>query len=144
MKDVVCPVLLVTSELLAHESDGVPEPDESLLCGRLKNSEFLCNLDKLLAHLPESQRSELAELVHRFPCLFGDIPSRTTWIEHDVDVGDAQPIKQHFYCVAPAKRSYLDAEVDYMLQNDIAVRSASSLASPCILVSKHDGTQRFC
>ncbi len=58
-----------------------------------KNSESLCNLDKLLAHLPESKRSELAELIHKFPCLFGDIPSRTSWIKHDIDVGDAQPIK---------------------------------------------------
>ncbi len=144
VKNVVCPALLVTSEVLTQESDGVPEPDESLLCGRLKNSESLCNLDKLLAHLPESKRSELAELIHKFPCLFGDIPSRTSWIKHDIDVGDAQPIKQHFYRVAPAKRSYLDAEVDYMLQNNIAVPSASSWASPCILVPKHDGTPRFC
>lgn len=102
VKNVVCPVLLVTSEVLTQESDGVPEPDESLLCGRLKNSESLCNLDKLLAHLPESKRSELADLVHKFSCLFGDIPSRTSLIEHDIDVGDAQPIKQHFYHVAPA------------------------------------------
>lgn len=52
---------------------------------------------------------------------------------HDIDVGDAQPIKQHFYRVAPAKLSYLDAEVNYMLQNNIAVPSASSWAFPCIL-----------
>ncbi len=37
VKNVVCPALLVTSEVLTQESDGVPEPDESLLCGRLKN-----------------------------------------------------------------------------------------------------------
>ncbi len=41
-------------------------------------------------------------------------------------------------------RLNLDAEVDYMLQNNIAVPSASSWASPCILVPKHDGTPRFC
>ncbi len=83
----VRPALAVTSEGLAPESDGVLEPDESLLCGWLKNSESLGNLDKLLAHLSESRRSELSVLVRRYPCLFGDIPSETEWIEHDIDGG---------------------------------------------------------
>lgn len=80
---------------IKHE-DGVPEPDDSLLYGRLKNSEALSNLDKLLSHLPELGRSELSELVLKYPCLFADIPSRTQWIEHDIDMGEAQPSKQRF------------------------------------------------
>lgn len=84
------------------------------------------------------------ELARKYPGLFGDIPSRTDWIEHDIDVGDAEPIKQQFYRMAPVKRSCLDAEVAYMLQNDIAVSSSSSWASPCILVPKQDGSSRFC
>lgn len=55
----------VTMEGLTQEGDGVP--DESLLSGRLKNSESLCNLDTLLAHL----QTELSELIHKFPFLFG-------------------------------------------------------------------------
>ena len=51
VKEVVRPALAVLSEVFAQEGDGVPEPDESLLYGRLKNSESLCNLDKLLGHL---------------------------------------------------------------------------------------------
>lgn len=97
-----------------------------------------------MAHLPAEKRSELSDMIRRFPCLFGDVPSRTSWIEHDIDVGEAQPIKQQFYHVAPAKRVYLDAEVDYMLKHDIAVPSPSSWASSCILVPKQDGTPRFC
>ena len=46
--------------------------------------------------------------------------------------------------MAPVKHSCLDAEVAYMLQNNIAVPSSSSWASPCILVPKQDGTPRFC
>lgn len=48
----------------------------------------LCNLDKL----SESKYSELSELVQRYTYLYGDTPSRTDWIEYDIDVGDAQPI----------------------------------------------------
>lgn len=144
LKDDVRPVLVVASEALGQEGDGVPEPDESLLRGRLKNSESLSNLDNLLSHLPESKREELSQLLHKFPCLFGDIPSQTDWIEHDIDVGDARPIKQQFYRMAPGKRDCLEAEVSYMLQNNIAAPSSSSWASPCILVPKQDGTPRFC
>lgn len=112
--------------------------------GRLKNSETLCNLDKLFVHLPESNRAELVQLVSRYPCLFGDIPSQTDWAEHDIDVGDSKPIKQQFYRVPPTKRDYLDSEVSYMLENGIAEPSSSSWASPCILVPKQDRTPRFC
>lgn len=71
------------------------------------------------------------------------MPSRTDWVEHDIDVGEVQPIRQHFYRVSP-KREYLDAEVEYMVKHDIAGPSSSSWASPCLLVPKSGNTPRFC
>lgn len=139
----VRPALAVDTLAVAQE-DSVPEPDDSLLCGRLKNSESLEKLDTLLSHLSDSQRVELSKMIRKYPVLFGDVPSRTTWIEHDIDVGNAQPIKQRFYRMAPKKLKYLDAEIDYMVKNNIARPSSSSWASPCILVPKPDDTARFC
>ncbi|XP_059424797.1 NLR family CARD domain-containing protein 3-like [Carassius carassius] len=46
------------------------------------------------------------------------------WIEHDIDVGEAKPIKQRFYRVSPDKRELMEAEINYMQENDIAVGSA--------------------
>lgn len=68
----------------------------------------------MLKHLPEPQRTELVNLIKGYPCLFADIPSRTHLIEHDIDVGDAQPVKQCFYRMSPDKRENLEAEVTYM------------------------------
>ena len=85
--------LAVDTCSVAQETDGVPEPDDSLLSGRLKNSESLCNLQSLLSHLPEEQRVELVELIGRFPQLFGDVPSRISRSVHYIDVGEAQPIR---------------------------------------------------
>lgn len=68
-----------------------------------------------MAHLPELKRRELSELVQKYPCLFSDVPSQTIWIEHDIDVEDASPIKQQFYRMAPGKCECLEAEVMYML-----------------------------
>ena len=50
---------------------------QGLLCGRLRNTDTLNNLDNLLGHLHESKCVELAELIGRFPSLFGDTPSQT-------------------------------------------------------------------
>ena len=36
---------------------------------------------------------------------------------HDVDVGGAEPIKQHSYRVNPKKREIMRKEIDYMLEN---------------------------
>ncbi len=79
-----------------------------------------------------------------FPSLFSDTPSCTHLIEHDIDVGDAEPIRQRFYRVSQDKQRHLEAEVKYLLDNGLAKPSYSSWASPCILVSKPDGTHRFC
>ena len=62
---------------------------------RLSNSEMLKDLLSLMPHLSASQRHDLVSLILDFKCLFGDSPSRTNVLEHDIDVGDARPIKQH-------------------------------------------------
>ena len=65
-------------------------------------------------------------------------------IEHDIDVGDAKPVRQRFYRVSLDKRKSLDSSVQYLLDNGLAVPSYSSWASPCLLVKKSDSSFRFC
>lgn len=76
--------------------------------------------------------------------MFGDTPSRTDWVEHDIDVGNASPVRQRYYRVSPEKRDLMEAEIKYMQENDIAVSSCSDWASPCLLAGKPDGSVRFC
>ena len=111
---------------------------------KLQNSQILNDLGTKLSHLPSVQRKELAEVITQYRKVFPDVPSKTNLIEHDVDVGDSAPIKQHPYRVSPMKKELLDKEVQYMLKNDIIEESQSNWSSPCILVPKHDGGFRFC
>lgn len=129
---------------VVQEDEDVQEPDDMVLCGRLKNSECLVNLDKLLSHLDLVKREALSKLIKNFPGLFQDTPTCTHLVEHDIEVGECKPIRQRFYRVHPDKRKFLDAEVQYMLDNGIAQPSSSSWASPCLLVPKSDNTPRFC
>ena len=72
------------------------------------------------------------------------MPLRTDTIIHDVDVGDAQPIKQHPYRLNPQKEEYLKNEVQYLLDNDFIEPSQSNWSSPCLLVPKPDKSYRMC
>ena len=78
---------------------------------KLQNSQILNDLGTKLSHLPLVQRKELAEVITQYREVFPDVPSKTTLIEHDVDVGDSAPIKQHPYRVSPMKKELLDKEV---------------------------------
>lgn len=72
------------------------------------------------------------------------MPSRTTVIEHDIDVGDAKPIKQHAYRCSVEKRDIMKREVAHLLENGLAKPSSSPWSSPCLLTPKSDGASRFC
>ncbi|KAG1933868.1 gag-pol fusion protein [Pimephales promelas] len=124
--------------------EDVVIPDDGVLQPRLKNSEKLSNLDTLLGHLSKERALAVESLICNFPALFSDTPSCTHLIKHDIDVGDFEPIRQRFYRVSLEKQQHLEAEVKYLLDNGLAEPSYSSWASPCILVSKPDGTYRFC
>ena len=72
------------------------------------------------------------------------MPTRTNKFFHDVDVGDAKPIKQHPYRSNPVKQQILKEEIQYMLQNYFIEPSKSEWWSPCILVPKPDENFRMC
>ena len=76
--------------------------------------------------------------------LFSDVPTQTDLLEHDIDVGDAEPIRQCFYRVPIEKKESQDKEVQYLLDNNLAEPSFSSWSSEYLLVKKSDGTHRFC
>ena len=114
--------------------------DSALLC----NSDVLDNLDKKLCHLTSPEREEMVKAITEFSDIFPDVPGKTTCALHNVDVGDATPIKQNPYCVNPQKLEFMRKEVDYMLKHGIIEPSQSNWSSPCLLVPKSDGSYRFC
>ncbi len=124
--------------------DDVAEQEFSVPSGRLSNSVILKDLDVHLSHLTPNQRKDIVVLMEDSCSLFCDIPSQTTVLQHDIDVGDAQPIKQHPYRLNPKKSELMKTEVKYLRQNNFASPSQSAWSSPCLLVPKSDSSVRFC
>ncbi|XP_019209398.1 uncharacterized protein LOC109198415 [Oreochromis niloticus] len=126
------------------DEDGLKLCDASYQSARMLNSEVLSQLSTYLFHLTREQQLDIERLVNIHLKLFGDMPSHTTVIEHDIDVGNAVPIKQHAYRVNMAKREMINKEVDYLLKHGLVIPSYSPWSSPCLVTPKSDGTPRFC
>uniref|UniRef100_A0AAZ1Y236 Integrase catalytic domain-containing protein n=1 Tax=Oreochromis aureus TaxID=47969 RepID=A0AAZ1Y236_OREAU len=121
----------------------IKTPDRSS-GARLENSKILEDLKAHLFYLDEPLKQDIYSLICGHTMLFSDKPTQTTVLEHDIDVGDHRPIKQHTYRVNPVKRAVMKKEVEYLLKNGFAVPSFSPWSSPTLLVPKSDETPRFC
>jgi len=67
-----------------------------------------------LSHLSLAESTDVQSLVAEFSHVFGDIPSQSTVLEHDIDLGSTPLIKQHPYRVNPTKYAQLQHQVHYM------------------------------
>lgn len=97
-----------------------------------------------LDHLSSEQRHELSTLLSQHQDLFRTTPGRTSVIQHDVDVGEAKPIKQSPYRVNPNRAEIIKEELEYMLRWGLVEAASSEWSSPVTLVPKPDGSHRFC
>ncbi len=92
------------------EEDGLVEKNVQVLSAHLQNSVILRDLHLHLSHLTKEHREAVSDLIAKFPNLFSDVPSQTTVLSHDIDVGDSKPVKQHPYRVNPKKREVMKSE----------------------------------
>lgn len=125
---VISPAIEALGQSSAGDREGGKFLDDAVVPPRLNNSETLKELEDLLSRLTVVQRVELSHLIREFPSLFGDVPSQTHLLEHDV--GDASRKRQRFYRVPFDKCIKLESEIQHMLKNNIAKLLCSSWASP--------------
>ena len=127
----------------AEEEEAGYTPREPITV-RLRNTEALQGLRSQLSHLTEPQVEDVLGVVHAYPGLFRDAPGRTTLMVHDVDTGEAPPIKQHPYRVSAPKHALIQQEVDYMREIGVIEHTVSEWSSPVVLVGKEGGAHRLC
>ena len=93
------------------------------------------------------QLQELSDFLGDHQSMFASPDGKlgvTSLVDHAIDVGNAKPIKQAPYRPPFAKRKVAEKEMERMLAQGVIEPSSSPWASPVVLVTKKDGSIRFC
>ena len=75
---------------------------------------------------------------------FGKDLGRTGVIQHKITTTTTLPIRQPIRRIPPYHREEVQWLLKEMQEKDVIQRSSSPWASPIILVTKKDGSTRFC
>ena len=127
LPDETKPVTMMEAESADDSEVYIPDPEDAptdepemenkVGCSmKLQNSDVLENISAKLSHLSVEQQEDISNLILEYKHMFSDTLGKTDKIYHDVDVGDAAPIKQHHYRLNPVKREKMSEEVKFMLQ----------------------------
>ena len=115
-------------------------------CGELP--EYLNDLfTRSSVHLDENEQNQLKSLLIKYQSVFAkssDDLGFSDRVEHHIDTMGAEPIKEHVRRLPLAKREIEREEVPKMLQKGVIEPSISPWSSNIVLVTKKDGSTRFC
>lgn len=94
--------------------------------------------------LDDGQKRRLEIVVNQFKEISGPKLGRVNCVQHRIDTGDAEPVKQRYFPTSPAMLAAVNKEVDEMLELGVIRPSSSPWNSPVVMVKKKDGSLRFC
>ena len=97
--------------------------------------------------LDDNQQKELKLLLSSYKDLFAKDKTdrgKTHLVQHSIDTGGHKPIKQRPRRLPISKREEEHKEVQKMLEAGVIESSSSPWASPVVLVTKKDGSIRYC
>ena len=95
--------------------------------------------------LTPNQESKLQSVINEFEEISSDKAGLgcTSWLSHKIETVGS-PIRQRYYPLSPVKLKVLNEEIDKMLELGVIRPSRSPWASPVVMVTKKDGSVRFC
>ena len=93
---------------------------------------------------PARAANLLAKHIHTFPAPGTPITGRTEAVVHDIDTGSTRPIRCNPRKLSPKKIKIQQELVDKMLEEGQIEHSVSAWSAPTVLVTKKDGSTRFC
>ena len=113
---------------------------------RKLNSKVITLMTRNLHHLTPTQRKKVEDLIVNHQGLFAmeKFTGRTNIIQHRINTGDAAPVRQAPRRLPFAKRDEVESMINNMIREDVIEESASPWSSPVVLVTKKDGSTRFC
>jgi len=88
--------------------------------------------------------AESSNLITEFHDVFALDTGHTDAVQHVIDTGTHQPIRQQPHRILFALRKRTEELIETMLKDGIVIHSNSPWASPVVIVAKKDGSTRFC
>ena len=128
----------VGTECNNEASKPVTEEKQELLRQMVQHTE---------SDLSSTQRDHVFDVLLEFEDVFanaGDNLGHASSIKHQIDTGDAAPIRQPVRRVPPHRREIVQNLLSDMQERNVIQPSKSPWASPIVLVQKKDGSWRFC
>ena len=99
---------------------------------------------KISTDLNEDQQREVRQLLEEYSDVLTDIPGKTNLAECNIELTDDIPFRVKAYPVPYALKKEMDKEVSEIMKADIIESSVSEYASSPVVVSKPDGSVRYC
>ncbi|PAA80978.1 hypothetical protein BOX15_Mlig009439g6 [Macrostomum lignano] len=97
--------------------------------------------------LSEEEEADFRELISQHRAVFAKDSKDlgcTTVMKHEIDTGDARPVKEAARRIPPYLRQEVDKELDDLLEAGRISEVQSPWCSPVVCVKKKDGSLRFC
>ena len=110
-----------------------------------ENEEFEQNFK--IGKVEEEQENEIRRLIEKYKeiCAISSTKlGKTNVVKHKINTGDHEPIAQKQFRADKKRRTIIKEEVDKMLKNGIIKKSEGPWSSPVVIVTKKDGSARFC
>jgi hypothetical protein len=104
-------------------------------------------VERSSTHLSADEKQQLACLLSKYASIFvasSDDLGCTNLVKHTINTGNAIPIRQAPRRQPFGKRQCETEEIERMLSKGIIEPSNSAWSSPIVLVTKKDGSTRFC
>ena len=104
-----------------------------------------CSTQRAISRATRARAADLlAKHIHTFPAPGTPITGRTEAVVHEIDTGFTRPIRCNPRKLSPKKIKIQQELVDKMLEEGQIEHSVSTWSAPRVLVTKKDGTTRFC
>jgi len=159
LTDIPVRILNVTSETVhisagTYMADLAPVElcnDENDASSSIGDAEQKASIDKIVAGMDESvslvERTKFRELLEEYAAVFAfgeNEVGRTAATRHEIDTGDARPVRQRMRRQPPAYQNIIKTHVDTLLKQGIIAPAQSPWAANIVLVRKKDNTFRCC
>ena len=94
--------------------------------------------------VPQAKLEGLELVLKKWECVLCDVPGKTDLLVHEINTGDAPPVRAAPYQVPMKWQAAVKVELDLLKELGILVPSTSAWESPIVPVAKGDGGVRVC